>query len=317
MILLLPSCFLRAGELSRAESRLRRGDCQSSYLAFHQIQSPGKKELAFALRAAEACAKTSKGAPAALRFYERLLEKISAGEARFEGKTAFSAKAAAAAASPQAQAPGRPAAFKTEDLLDKPWRGKLQGWLSGFRRGKDSSGPAAAASGEIRNLQKTLQKKAAEHAFYRLKHYEKAIKYYKQALASSKGGGAEAFSLQYHISESFFHLKKPRQALFELDKINLRGLAGADAQKAMLLKGRALLAAEDFDRAIPFLRRMADRFPGHSAFFRQYLALAFEGQKDLPSAIRELEQISPPSDFVRRKIRQLRRRLESQPGAAL
>ena len=256
----LSSCFLREGRLSKSKKLLRRGFCEKSFAAFHEIQRLSEKDLAFGRRAARRSQK--KNPACAMLFYERLLEKIAAGEL--------------------SQAPS----FTAKRL---------------FREKKD------------------LRGEAARMAFYRLKNYEKAIRHYKELIKQGRGEPARQrdFSAQYHISESFFRLKKFRQALLEIKKIPLNRLSDEEARRAMLLRARALAAQKNLKEALPLFQRLIARFPAKSGFFRQYLSMAFEGEGNLPAAIQELEKIRPPTPFIRKKIRRLRRRLENQPGAGL
>lgn len=161
-----------------------------------------------------------------------------------------------------------------------------------------------------------IKKTVAGLFFYKLKNYQKAIVYYQDLLKRAKSE-REKFDMGYHLSESFRHLKKPSQALFEVNRIlSFRGSV-KNRKKAVLLKSSLLLSLKKYDEAEVFFRQQILKYPGQERFFRQYLALVFEHQFKTLAAIRELEKIKPSDAFVEQKIKALYERLENQPGLSL
>ena len=157
-------------------------------------------------------------------------------------------------------------------------------------------------------------KKLAYLAFYSLKDYEKALKYYTRLLTGPLEPG-EKFFFQYHIAESFFYLKKYSQALREVEKCFFEGVSKKQKKQASLFKGRVLIAQKNFKQALLFFKKQIDIFPEEEDLFREYLALVYEVQKDFLSAIKELEKINPSNSFVRKKMKQLMERQTNQPGS--
>ena len=162
---------------------------------------------------------------------------------------------------------------------------------------------------EIKKWEKTL----ANLAFYKVKNYEKALKYYILLLTRPLEPG-EKFFIQLNVAESFFHLKKYSQALREVEKCFFKGLSIEQKKQALVLKGRIFIAEKQFKKAVELFEKQIVEFPEEENFFREYLALIYEGQKDFLSAIKELEKIQPPRSFVQQKIRRLIERQNNQPG---
>ena len=152
--------------------------------------------------------------------------------------------------------------------------------------------------------------------FYKVKNYETALRYYEELLKGGKDP-REKFEAGYHISESFYQLKKYSQALLEVNKILALRASIKNREKAVLLKSSVLLALKDYERAVPFFKEQMKKYPEKEGFFRQYLAVVFENQAEFLPAIRELEKIKPSNSFLERKIKELYERLESQPGGKL
>lgn len=161
-----------------------------------------------------------------------------------------------------------------------------------------------------------IKKKIAEILFYQIKNYEKALKYYDALLQRAKGR-REQFNLGYQISECFYHLGKYSQALLEVNKILKFRDTLKNREKAVLLKSSLLVVLKDYKTAIPFFRKQIKKYPEKETFFREYLALVFENQAKILLALKELEQIKPSTPFLEKKIKDLRGRLNNQPGVAL
>lgn len=151
--------------------------------------------------------------------------------------------------------------------------------------------------------------------FYKIKNYEGALKYYSAILKHTKETRGK-FEVGYHISESFYRLKKPLQALLEVDKILDLRASLKNREKAILLKSSILMSLKDYEAAVPFFREQMEKYPKREAFFRQYLAIIFENQTKILSAIEELEKIKPSNSFLEKKIKELYKRLENQPGVS-
>ena len=172
---------------------------------------------------------------------------------------------------------------------------------------------------EIKKPQKDLKKiqqfenQLAKLAFYELKNYEKAIKYYTKLLNKHLKTD-KSFEIQFHISKSFFYLNKHSQALRELEKAFLKTSDLQQKQKALVLKGRILIAQKNFKQALNFFEDQIKHFPKQETLFREYKALIYESQKDFLLAIQELEKITPKKEFTIRKIKRLKERLSNQPG---
>lgn len=161
---------------------------------------------------------------------------------------------------------------------------------------------------------KKWEEKLAGLFFYKIKNYEKALKYYTELLKKPLSL-EERFSVQYHIAESFFHLKKYSQALRELEKCSFKEMSLKQEQTANFLKGRIFIAKEQFEQALLFFEEQIEKFPKQESFFREYLALIYELKKDFVSAAKELEKIDPQSVFIKQKIKRLSERQSKQPGA--
>lgn len=161
-----------------------------------------------------------------------------------------------------------------------------------------------------------VKKKIAEILFYQIKNYEKALKYYYALLQQVKGI-REQFDLGYQISKCFYHLGKHSQALLEVNKILKFRDTLKNREKAVLLKSSLLVVLKDYKTAIPFFRKQIEKYPKRETFFREYLALVFENQAKILLALKELERIKPSTPFLEKKIRDLRERLDNQPGVAL
>lgn len=166
-----------------------------------------------------------------------------------------------------------------------------------------------------RDIKKTKEGelKSAELAFYQLKDYEKALKYFHRLLKKPLKPG-EKFFIQYHIAESYFYLQKYSQAQREIGKSFSKGLSLSDRKKAWALKARIFMAGKDFEPAIELFQSQIKKFPEEESFFREYLALIYESKNDFFSAIEELEKIKSQNSFIRQKIQRLRERQNNQPG---
>ena len=177
-----------------------------------------------------------------------------------------------------------------------------------------------------RKIARKMKKKLADLLFYKLKNYEKALKYYidlkNQALergALSAEGRRERFDLGRQISEGFRLLNKPRQALQEINQI-LKQPSALDRrrqERAAVLKAGLLLTVRDYETAIPFFREQIKNFPESADFFRRSLALVLEHQARLASAAKELKKISAGDPFLEKKIKDLTDRLNNRPGVSL
>ena len=88
-------------------------------------------------------------------------------------------------------------------------------------------------------------------------------------------------------------------------------------EKAILLKSSLLIILKDYKTAVPFFREQIEKYPEKESFFRKYLALIFENQAKILSALKELERIKPSTPFLEKKIKDLRDRLDNQPGVPL
>ena len=161
-----------------------------------------------------------------------------------------------------------------------------------------------------------IKRKTADLLFYQIKNYEKALKYY-DALLQDAEGIREKFDLGYQISKCFYHLGKHSQALLEVNKILRFRDTLKNREKAVLLKSSLLMVLKDYKTAVPFFREQIKKYPKKETFFREYLALVFENQARILLALKELEQIKPSTPFLEKKIRDLRERLDNQPGVAL
>lgn len=160
---------------------------------------------------------------------------------------------------------------------------------------------------------KELEKKLAGLFFDKLRNYEKALKYYVRLLTKPLNPG-EKFYIQYHIADSYFHLKKSSQALKEVEKCFFEGISISEEKQASLLKGRIFIAQQQFAPALLFFEKQIEKFPEGEDFFREYLAFVYEAKKDFLSAVKELEKIDQPNAFIREKIRRLLNRQNNQPG---
>ncbi len=163
---------------------------------------------------------------------------------------------------------------------------------------------------------KEIELKMAHLAFYELRNYKTAIKYYKEKLKFVPKPH-EKFNIQYQMANSFFLLNKYDQSLEEIKKILLEKIRPYEKQKTKVLKGRNLIAKKKFDEAIPFFEQLIVAYPKKESFFREYLVLIYEEKKEFQAAIREVEKIQPPSSFTRQKIQSLYERLKNQPGVRL
>ena len=164
--------------------------------------------------------------------------------------------------------------------------------------------------------EKEIEFNMAQISFYDLKNYRRAIKYYKKSLKFTPLP-QEKFINQYQIADSFFRLRKYDQSIEEIGKVFSKNLKSKNKQKAMILKGRNLIAKKDFDKATLFFNDLIIEYPKKEGFFREYLALVYEEKKDFLKAIREMEKVKPPTGFTRQKIKQLYERLKNQPGVNL
>jgi len=160
---------------------------------------------------------------------------------------------------------------------------------------------------------KKQEKKLADLFFYKIKNYERALKYYVRLLTRPLNP-EEKFYIQYHIAESYFHLKKFSQALIEVDKCFFKGISLSKEKQASLLKGRIFIAQKQFAPAVLFFEKQIEKFTEEGDFFREYLAFVYEAKKDFLSAIKELEKIDQPNTFIREKIKRLLNRQNNQPG---
>lgn len=160
---------------------------------------------------------------------------------------------------------------------------------------------------------KKWEKKLAEISFYTFKDYERALKHYTNLLEKPLNQ-EEKFSVQYHIAESFFYLKKYSQSLKETEKCFFDGISLDQEKAASFLKARIFMAKKNFKQALLFFEKQIKKFPEEEAFFREYLALIYELKKDFFSAINELEKIQPSNPFIRQKIKRLNDRQKEQPG---
>ena len=160
-----------------------------------------------------------------------------------------------------------------------------------------------------------IKKIIAEIYFYKIKNHEGALKYYSAVLEQTEGT-RDKFEAGYHISESFYRLKKSSQALLEINKILALRASLKNREKAILLKSSILMSLKDYEVAVPFFREQMEKYPEREAFFRQYLAVIFENQAKILSAIKELEKIKPSNSFLEKKIKELYKRLENQPGSS-
>ena len=111
-----------------------------------------------------------------------------------------------------------------------------------------------ALQGKDFQLAKKIEKKLAEHSFYVLKDYNKAIRYYSDLLKRALEPG-EKFIFQYQIADSFFKLKKDSQALIELEKCFFKGISLEQEKKALLLKLSILIFQENFTVAERILKK--------------------------------------------------------------
>ena len=156
----------------------------------------------------------------------------------------------------------------------------------------------------------------ADLSFSRLKNYEKALKFYVRLLGRDLPL-KKKISIRMRIAESFFMLNRPSQTLRELKKIEGLPLSPHTERQKLFLKARALARMEDDkDKAVSFFQKLMKKYPEQADFFREYLAILHEGQKDFAPAIEELEKIKAPSgkSWTQEKIRRLRERQKNQPG---
>ena len=160
---------------------------------------------------------------------------------------------------------------------------------------------------------KTLIKQLADLSFYKLKNYSKALKYYNDLLKFSLKP-SEKFSLQYHIAQSYFHLKKYSQALVEIKQAFSKEISIEERKRALILQGGLFMAQNQFDKASELFQKQKELFPDHKDFFREYLAFIYESQKKFSLAVQELEQIEQPSAFILDQIERLKERQNNQPG---
>ena len=161
-----------------------------------------------------------------------------------------------------------------------------------------------------------VKKTVAKMLFYKMKNYQKALKYYGSLQKQAKGV-TEQFEAGYHISECYHRLQKYFQALFEVDKLLSLRVSPKYRQKAILLKSSVLMHLKDYEVAVPFFREQIKEYPEKEEFFRQYLAVIFESQSKILAAIKELEKIKPSRPFLKKKIEELYERLQRQPGVSL
>ena len=160
---------------------------------------------------------------------------------------------------------------------------------------------------------KNFAKKLAEVSFYKLKDYEKALKYYTVLLSWPQEPG-ERFLFQYHLAKSFFYLEKHSQSLKEIEKCFFKGLSMEERKQALILKARILMAKKRFEQAISFFNEQIVKFPEEESFFREYMAFIYESKKDFVSAVKELKKIDKASLFITNKIEKLMERQSNQPG---
>lgn len=160
---------------------------------------------------------------------------------------------------------------------------------------------------------KKLTRQLAETSFYKLKNYEKALKYYNALLKFSLKS-EECFSAQYHIAKSYFYLKKNSQALAEIERAFFKEISMEDRKRALALKGGLFMAQNQFDKALDLFQKQKKLFPDHKNFFREYMAFIYESQKNFSLAVQELEKIEKPSLFILSQIERLKERLNNQPG---
>ena len=160
---------------------------------------------------------------------------------------------------------------------------------------------------------KQVAKKLAEISFYKLKDYEKALKYYTFLLNGPQEPG-ENFLFQYHLAKSFFYLEKYPQSLREIEKCFFKGLSIEERKQALILKARVFMVQKQFEQALLLFKKQIIKFPKEEAFFREYLAFIYESKKDFLSAVKELEKIDKPSRFITNKIKRLMERQSNQPG---
>ena len=159
---------------------------------------------------------------------------------------------------------------------------------------------------------KNIEKKLAQHSFYVSKDYDKALRYYTQLLKRPLGPG-EQFYFQYQIADSFFQLKKPDQALLELEKCFFKGISLEQEKKAFFLKLSVLIFQKNFVLAEQLLQKKLESSQ-EPDLLREYLALVYESQKEFLKAIEELKKIKKASPFVEKKIKRLMERQINQPG---
>lgn len=160
---------------------------------------------------------------------------------------------------------------------------------------------------------KELENLMAELSFSYLKDYNRAIKYYKEALKFVPAPKKKN-SIQYHIAESFFYLKKYKQSAQEIESILNQDLPLKEKKKYFILKGSLLIAQKKFDEGLKFFQSLIKKYPKKESFFREYLALIYEERGDFLLAIKEIEKIEPATPFATKKIKQLYDRLKNQPG---
>jgi len=163
---------------------------------------------------------------------------------------------------------------------------------------------------------KNIQFKLAQIAFYDLKMYRTAIKYYKESLKFALNP-KQKFIRQYKIAQSFFLIHKYDQCLFEIKKMSFKDIPLELKQKALILKGRTFISQKNFKKAIPLFQQLIQKDPKKAALFREYLVLIYEEKKDFRSAIQEIQKIDPPNNFTREKTKYFYERLKNQPGSRL
>ena len=161
-----------------------------------------------------------------------------------------------------------------------------------------------------------FEESLAELSFSVLKNYEKALKYYVSLLGKALPLDKEAF-VRLRVAESFFLLNKPSQALREIGALQKLALSAKQKRQVLFLKARVFSIVEDEARgkeALVFLKKMIEKYPQQADYFREYLAMIHESNKNFLSAIEELEKMKSSHSWARDKIRRLKERQQSQPG---
>ena len=162
-----------------------------------------------------------------------------------------------------------------------------------------------------------IQKTAAHTAFYKLKNYETALRHY-EALFKTARSLTEKFDIGYQKAKCFSRLGKNSQALWEVEQIlTFFGVSKKQALKAVLLKASLLTSLEQYDKAVPFLKKGILEYPEKKDFFHRYLAFIFEKRGNILLSLKELEKMRPGGAFLRKKIQFLKNRMENRPGGGL